>query len=241
MSEHTHSTSATRAFLSEDELSRAARATSHSLGGFHDDEHSDGGGSDTHVDEDAASTGARGKDGGRERHGGGNIGLEYNGAGGCSGGQDGQGSGQGSGVTVRAAASMRDGRDIAVHVPSSSAGAQQQHPQEQTEQTEQHEQQHYQRQHEHTHPEQQQQEQLKQRQQEEEQQQRQRGLERERTILWLKVIYFLSGVSSSTWGRFSAIYFVDEKKLNPFQVGLGWGIARVENTCEAPSVKHLVK
>ena len=226
MSEHADpsAASSSRASLSEDELSRAARATSHSLGGFHDDEHSDDdGGSGTDADEDAASCGALGRDGGRERHGdgsGGSIGLEYNGVGGRSGGQDGHGSGQGS-VTVRAAAAMRDGRDIAVHVPSSSAVAQQHHPQEQTDQ---HEQQHqHQRQHEHNHLEQQPEEQLKQRQQEEEQQQRQRGLERERTILWLKVIYFLSGVSSSTWGRFSAIYFVDEKKLNPFQVGLGWG------------------
>ena len=42
---------------------------------------------------------------------------------------------------------------------------------------------------------------------------------RSRTILWLKLIYFLMGISGSTWGRFSAVYFKETKGLSAFQIG----------------------
>ena len=35
----------------------------------------------------------------------------------------------------------------------------------------------------------------------------------------LKVMYFLSGLTGSTWGRFAAIYFNKEKHLSPSQIG----------------------
>ena len=35
----------------------------------------------------------------------------------------------------------------------------------------------------------------------------------------LKVMYFLSGLTGSTWGRFAAIYFNKEKHLSPTQIG----------------------
>jgi MFS transporter, PPP family, 3-phenylpropionic acid transporter len=35
----------------------------------------------------------------------------------------------------------------------------------------------------------------------------------------LKIMYFLSGLTGSTWGRFAAIYFNKEKHLNSAQIG----------------------
>ena len=57
--------------------------------------------------------------------------------------------------------------------------------------------------------------------------------ERERTLCLLRVLYFLAGISSSTWGRFSAVYY-NEKGLTAQQMGILEGTMPMVSMVAAP-------
>ena len=57
--------------------------------------------------------------------------------------------------------------------------------------------------------------------------------ERERTLCLLRALYFLAGISSSTWGRFSAVYY-NEKGLSAQQMGILEGTMPMVSMIAAP-------